>query len=768
MMLARLSCLSALLILTSAVRAQAPAQQHVQALQHRPVSPLQDLVQYVDPFIGTGGDGNTLPGASLPFGMVKLSPDCDLTHSNSGYARDKNIVGFSHTHVSGTGGGPKYGNILLMPTTGPLDIRDHSSPKTDESASPGYYAATLGRYGIRAELTVTARAGIHRYRFPRSDSAHILFDMGSFLGQHYGYGEGQELAGSEIHILSPHEVEGFSRVRGGWNKGDAYTVYFYALMDTAAEESGTWKNGRIHLHHTTETDSSDGTGAFFTFHTRAGQSICVKVGISYISTFRARQNVMAQAPGWDFDGLRRSAAEVWNKELNKIIIRTENNGAEQSGKEGTGTESAHVKNNSTKKIFYTALYHTLLMPVDKTGENPEWRSSSPNYDDFYAIWDTYRSVNPLLTLICRSREEDIVRSLIDICEHEGYMPDARSGNCNGRTQGGSNADVLIEDAFAKGLEHIDYTSALAAMLKDAEIQPPGDGRKEGREGLDEFKSLGYVSARYGGSASRTLEYAYDDHCISMLAKGLGRTGLYGKYQARAANWKNLWRPVTDHGATGFIMPRAADGSWMEPFSVLTAGSWDDPFYESCSWEYSFYVPQDMPGLIELCGGKQAFVARLDTFFKNGYYEVGNEPGFLTPIVYNWAGRPDRTAEQVSRIRKRYFRDQPDGLPGNDDAGAMSSLFVFHAMGFFPVAGSDIYMITTPLVPGTTLELGNGKKLILIAKDLTAENIYIQSIRLDGKPYTKNWLRHADIANGATIEFIMGAHPSAWGTTDLPQ
>jgi predicted alpha-1,2-mannosidase len=418
-------------------------------------------------------------------------------------------------------------------------------------------------------------------------------------------------------------------------------------------------------------------------------------------------------------------------------------------------------------MFYTALYHSMLMPVNKTGENSRWTSDTPYYDDYYAIWDTYRCLHPLLTLIQPAVQRDMLNSLLDIYRHDNYLPDARSGDGNGVTQGGSNADILMADAFEKGLRGVDYETALKAMIKDAEVPPGGNERKEGRGGIPDYNTLGYVSLDYERSGTRTVEYAADDYAIALLAKGLHRDSLYEKYLKRSSNWKNLWRPAEDHGATGFIWPRKKNGSWLENFSALQDGSWRDPFYESHSWEISFYVPQNIDGLIAITGGKDAFRRRLDTFFLNGYYNVNNEPGFLTPVLYNWIGRPDLTAQRVCEIVRTKYNAGRAGLPGNDDSGAMSSWLVFQLLGFFPVAGQDLYAIASPHFKRAVIRLENGKDLVLTANNVSDLNIFVQSVKLNGRPIDRTWFRHTEISGGGTLEFDMGSSPGSWGTKSSP-
>jgi predicted alpha-1,2-mannosidase len=716
-----------------------------------------NLTAFVDPFIGTENGGNVFLGAAVPFGMVKLGPDCGKNDNNSGYYREQNINGFSHTHVSGTGGGSKYGNILLIPESGDLQISQFSSARTDEVAKAGYYSAFLSRYKVKAELTATSSVGFHRYTFPEGQAKHILIDAGHFLEMGKDWGECQEFVGSEVRVLSNHEIEGYSRIRGGWNKGGGYTVYFYAVFDQEAKETGTWKNGKLQKGILVQPDSGEKTGAWLSIDPSSVKTIQVKVGISFVSVGKAKLNVETEAPGWNFDALRDQAEKKWNSQLEKIKV------------EGGSDD--------TKKMLYTALYHSMLMPTNKTGENPLWKSDEPYYDDLYAIWDTYRTTHPLLTLISPEIQRDMVRSMIDIYRYEGYMPDARSGNVTGRTQGGSNSDIIIADAFVKGLKGIDYETAFQAMIKNAEVPPGGNEQKEGRGGIPDYNSLGYVSTSYERAGTRTVEYSACDFATATLAKGLGKNDLYEKYLKRSSNWKNLWRPVESYGAKGFIWPRKKDGTWEEKFSTLQPGSWADFFYESQSWELSFYVPHDVTGLVKMCGGPNAFESRLDTFFIKSkpnergwmdFYNVNNEPGFMTPMLYNYIGKPAKSNAQVRQIIAKYFGTGRDGLSGNDDSGAMSSWLAFHLMGFYPVAGQDIYLIAAPYFEKNTLSLGDGKQFTILARNLNTKNKFIQSAKLNGQAIDRAWFRHSEIINGATLELTMGETPSIWGTSNLPE
>ena len=666
----------------------------------------------VDPKIGMEGVGRTFPGPSMPFGMCKPGPDCGVS-PNAGWAKmPEKVTGFSQTHVSGTGGGQKYGNILIQPGVEP-------QKRVNEEIALGYYATTFEN-GIRTEITTSERCAFYRIHYPKD--ALLLIDVTHYLGKDSvpDKREKQQFVGADIEIINNHEVRGFSRIRGGWNNGDAYTVYFCLQSDKPFEQKGK------------------DIVAF------ADTLVNIKVGISYVSEQQAKRNI----PANDFDGQLNKVRGRWEQQLSKIQIK----GSERD-----------------KRMFYTALYHTMLMPVEKTGENPKW-TESPYYDDYYAIWDTYRTSTPLITLLDEQREADIVNALLNIYKREGYMPDARSGDCNGRTQGGSNAEVVIADAFVKGLKGIDYNLALQAMLKDAEVDPGADHEKHGRGGLKEYTELGYIPYGIDRAGNRTIEYAYNDYCIALVAKGLGRSDIYEQYLKQSKNWKNLWRSDYEwDGVKGYIMPKDAQGRWLDsvpwghskvyhpqiPYTPITKVApwylpwWSTFFYEALSAEYSLSIPHDVPGLIEACGGAETFRKRLDMFFDRKRYNVGNEPSFLTPCLYHWIGRPDLSSDRVREIVTSNYTDQPDGLPGNDDSGAMSSWLAFHMMGLYPNAGQSYYLLHAPLIPEWTLQLCNGKTLRGIVK---GKGTHFEKVTLNGKVLDDARLEHADLMEGGELMF----------------
>ena len=679
--------------------------------------------QYVDPRIGSEGVGRTFPGPSMPFGMCKPGPDCTIK-PNAGWAPMPEVVtGFSQTHVSGTGGGQKYGNILIQPFLG---NQPSEQLRMSEDFSLGYYATTFEN-GIRTEITTSERCAFYRIHFPSNGS--LFIDATHYLGKNPipDQREQQQFVGAEVEVVSDYEVRGFSRIRGGWNNGDAYTVYFCLMSDkpfSSAEDKG---NATLRFSDTL---------------------LNIKVGISYVSTQQAKRNISS----CDFDTQLNLLRDSWDKLLSRFQI----GGSDKD-----------------KRLFYTALYHTLIMPVDKSGENPKWRET-PYYDDYYAIWDTYRSSSPLITLLDPKREVDIVNSLLNIYKREGYMPDARSGDCNGRTQGGSNAEVMIADAFVKGLEGIDYEYALEAMLKDAEADPGADHEKHGRGGLREYTTLGYLPYGIDRAGTRTIEYAYNDYCIAEVAKGLGREDVYEHYLKQSGNWRNLWRSDYEwDDVKGYIMPRDAQGRWLDsvpwghskvfhptiPYTPVTKVApwylpwWSTFFYEALSAEYSLSIPHDVPGLIEACGGAETFCKRLDLFFDRKRYNVGNEPSFLTPCLYHWIGRPDLTSDRVRQIITENYNDTPDGLPGNDDSGSMSSWLAFHMLGLYPNAGQSYYLLHVPLLPAWTLQLDNGKTL---CGTLKGKGTHFEKVTFNGKVLEDARIEHAELMQGGELVFYVSA------------
>lgn len=726
--------------------------------------------EYIDPFIGSEGLGNVFVGPSNPFGMVKPGPDIG-THSNSGYDPDltKPLVGFSQIHVSGTGGGPKYGNISIMPYSGDFESVAQTSLRANEHTSVGYYATDLVKWGIKAELATADRAAFHQYTFRDNRNNAIKIDGGFFLGEKAvpDAREAQQFVGSQVEVISPTEIRGYSRIRGGWNNGNAYTVYYHAQLNQPCDSFSTFKGDTLYPSIKSQYDSGDKTGVVCQFSDHKSKTVKLKIGISFISEAKAAENLRDQIPHWNFNLVREQSEQKWERLIAQIEL----------------DKSA---SREQRVMFYTGLYHTMLMPVDRSGENPLW-TATPYYDDFYAIWDTFRTSSPLITLIAPERQADIINGMLNIYRYDGYLPEGRSGNTNGRTQGGSNADVVIADAYAKNLSGVNYHQALKAMIKNATVSPGGNSEKEGRGGLEDYNHLGYVSTDYVRAGNRTLEYAYNDFALATVAKGLHRMGEYYRFIDQSNNWQNLWRDTEHYGARGFIMPKDADGKWVDevPCTIKDGIAqnieytplaqdwpncvcwWCGFFYEASSWEYSFYVPHDIAQVIEKSGGSDAFEARLNTFFEHNYYNVANEPSFLTPTLYHWLGKPHLSSDRINKIIQEHYTSARDGLPGNDDSGAMSSWLAFHMIGLFPNAGQPYYLINTPQVKSATLHIEGGNTFKVVADKLSKKNRYIVSASLNGKPFNNTWIAHEDVIKGGELKLKMASKPSDWGKGKLP-
>jgi predicted alpha-1,2-mannosidase len=596
---------------------------------------------------------------------------------------------------------------------------------------------------------------VHRYTFPKTTEAQILIDTGSVIFTGGGSSRRQRPISTTTRIVAPNRIEGTGNFIGGWNPSP-YTLHFSAEFSRNFKTFGTWRDGDVYPNTENVTGEQTGAGAFATFDTGENQTIEIKIGVSFISSEKADANIKTETASAGFDEIRQRATNLWEAILSKVKV------------EGGSEEQ--------RQIFYTALYRLHYMPHDVSGENAWWQSAEPHYEDFYAIWDTFRTVHPLLTLIQPDRQRDMVNSLINVYKHTGWMPDARIAGANGMIQGGSNADVLIADAFVKNLKGIDYKTAYQAMFKNAEVDSPRSVY-EGRE-LGEYNTRGYLSMKTERSASRTVEYAYNDFCIATVAKGLGKTADYQKFLKRSQNWMNLWDMETKS-----IRPRRENGEWMTPFDKTKLYMLDSPrftwmsapYYEGSAYQYSTYVPHDVQGLIEKVGGDAAFVRWLDQFFSEGnetlrsegLYTHVNEPDILAAFLYIHAGNPSKTQEKLREIMQKEYRPGRAGLPGNDDAGTMSSWYVWNAIGLYPNAGQDFYYIGSPIFSSSTIDLGTGRKFVIEAVNASGANKYVQSATLDGNPIDRAWLKHSEISNGGKLVLQMSDRASNWASTQRP-
>ena len=750
-------------------------------------------VRYVNPFVGTDFFGHTFPGACLPFAMVHLSPDVNndgWTYA-SGYAYSENsIMGFSHTHWSGVGM-VNGGEILLMPSTGP-ELRtipgDPDKPgegyrsrfdHKDESASPGYYSVFLKDCGVKAELTATRRAGFHRYTFPGSDYSRIILDLGHQIGKNTS----GEL--SELTISGNNTISGVKSAGSG-------KLYFFVVFSKPFTYYGTFDNEY-------ETPESGGSiwpykngekgkeiGAFVTFRTSAGEAILVKAGISYTSVEGARSNLEKEIPGWDFDAVRKEAANTWNTALSRIKI----------------TEATAEQ----KEIFYTAMYHSMLAQYISQDTDGKYLGADKkvhtaagfDYYGSFSCWDTYRSQHPLLTLIAPGHVNDFIKSIAAKTKEYGWLPAQHFQNVFGEAMVGDHLVPIIVDAYVKGYRDFDARFLYEAMRKKAmEAPKPPVPMSAGRSGLKYYLELGYTPVdKVNESVPNTLELAYDDWCIAQLAKSLGKNDDYEMFMKRAANYRNLWDMDTQ-----FMRPRKSDGSWLETigsheqeiakegdhtyykyFDPLLVGRRPNRYYtESNAWQYIWSVQHDIQGLIDLFGGKEPFVRKLDAFFEMspditppkyvgvvgtiGQYVHGNQPSHHVAYLFDYAGEPWKTQKRVREICTSLYRTGPGGICGNEDMGSLSSWFVLSAMGFYPVTpGSRYYAIGSPLFGDLSLDTGNGKTFNIKAIDNSDRNVYIQSATLNGKPFTRTWITQDEITDGGSLVFRMGPEPNRnWGT-----
>ncbi len=698
---------------------------------------------YVDPFIGVlDPASNCTIGPQLPFGSVNPGPQTP-GGSHDGYSPDEPIRGFGQLHVSGTGWG-KYGQIFFSPQIGrATGETDHDSPKQEERAGAYEYSVKLSRYNIRTDVTPAFHSAIYRFTFPKSDEAHILFD----LSHHIAHDIAPELGGNvwdgslNITGTSGNEVKGYANYSGGFG-GAKYSVYFCARMSKAPAAFGTWLNETISPAQTSAQiqKKNDRAGAYFQFSTRKDEEIYLKVAVSFKSIEQAVYWLDTEIPDYDYDKVRNSARQQWNEMLGKIEIE---GGSERD-----------------RKIFYTAFYHTCIMPRNRTNDSEHFEKDVPVWDDHFAVWDTWRTVYPLHVLINPGMVSGTVNSFIARLKTNNMVKDAYvAGYDMIEEQGGNNIDNIIADAYVKGVKGVDWKEAYKVMKFDAENERQGSYRWNKNDSTNTYRELGWIPAGRM-SNSMTLEYAYNDFCAATLARDFGTEEEYEKYRDRSGKWMNLWNPDAESdGFKGFIMPRRLNGSFVKIDPKAYPGSWNDYFYEGTTWTYSWFMPHQFEKLVELCGGRDAFAKKLQYGFENHLIDYGNEPAFLAVQAFHYCGRSDLASFYIRKLMNERFTEK--GYSGNDDSGAMSSWYMFAAMGFFPNAGQDIYYINGPSFKKVTIHLGNEKDIIISAPNASAENVYVKSVSINGKEWHKPWFRHADIQNGAEIIFDMSDKPSGF-------
>jgi predicted alpha-1,2-mannosidase len=755
-----------------------------------------DVLSYVDPLIGSVNGGNVFPGASIPYGMAKPVADTDSGSNQGGFTwDDAKITGFSTMHDSGTGGSPSLGNFPLFPfakcpnddinlCTFPKKARATPYEMNSAAAKPGFFSVKL-KTGVQASMTAAQHTSLFRFQFPQgASSPMIMLDLTDLSDSR------QDNATIKIEPTKGR-MAGGGRFRPSFGVG-SYDAFFCAdFSGGSIADSGIFVNTRpsTTVQELTISRSINGYplpgGGFIRFKSLDSSGVLVRVGISLKSAAKACKNAEKEIPDFNFEQVKSAAEGMWRNKLKWVTV------------DDTGM------NSSYKTMFYSSMYRTMLNPQDYSDENPLWESSEPYFDSFYCLWDSFRSQLPFLAVLDPDGLARMIRGLISIYDNEGWLPDCRMSLSRGYTQGGSNADIVLADAYVKGITGgIDWNKGYAAVVKDAE-EEPYDWCCRGRGGLDSWHSLGYIPVQdldfkgFGTmtrSVSRSLEYAYNDFAVAEIAKGLGKSDDSQKYLSRSGNWQNLYNPnvtstISSYGNRkyqGFFQPKNLNGTWgyqdplycshidPNPNSVCSLQNTAGETFESSIWEYGFYVPHDQGSLIKLYGGQKAYVDRLNALHDAHIGDIGNEPSFVTIFQYHFASRPGLSAARSHFYvnSARGFTDSKDGLPGNDDSGAMGSFVAFNMMGLFPNPGQNVYLIIPPYFPSVsvTSPITNKTATVRIDNfDPTYAAIYIQNATLDGKPYKKNWLTHEFFLQGGELVLHVGKKESSWGTRteDLP-
>ncbi len=703
----------------------------------------QDFTKYVNPFIGTDGVGNIYPGATVPFGMVQLSPDIGIGGWDriAGYFyQDSIITGFSHTHLTGTGAGDLY-DILTMPTNSRFSKRikeNNGKPFShfnhqDEQATAGYYQVKLLDYGINAELTTTPCVGVHRYTFPKDENSKITVDLGFAMNW-------DAPTDTSIKVIDNKTIEGY-RKSNGWARKQQ--VYFTMVFSRPFEDYSLYKDGK---KITEKEVTGKDTKIELHFKTSEKEQIIVKTGLSSANCEGAKKAILTEASHFDFEVYKEQAKQLWNRELNKIIIQEED--------------------KDTKTIFYTMLYQSMLAPTLYSDANGKYKGANHqicetedfNRYDTFSLWDTFRAAHPLYTILHPQKSSDFIKSLLAHYKETGLLPVWSMQGSETNMMIGYHAVPVIVDAYFKGIP-FDVPLAYKACKASAMT----DDRQ-----IDAYKKYGFVpankEAHESWSVSKTLEYAYDDWCIAMFAKDLGKKDDYQYFLKRSENWKNLY----DEQST-FIRPKDIKGNFVSPFIPK---EYTNEYCESNAWHYYWFVPQDINGLIEKTGGANRFEQKLDSLFTYsplptdklpifstgmiGQYAHGNEPSHHIAYLYNYLQKPSKTGEMVETILKRNYHNKPDGHCGNEDCGQMSSWYVLTSLGFYPVnPAQGVYLLGKPLFKESVIQMLNNKTFQIMAKNWSKENKFVQRILLNGKELNRLYITHKEIVNGGMLTFVMG-------------
>jgi predicted alpha-1,2-mannosidase len=711
-----------------------------------------DTVRFVNETIGTANEGQTFLAAGPPFAMTQWGPQTRAGNVKCiapNYAADRRIQGFRGSHFLTGSCTQDYGSITLMAESGEpkFNAEERSSIFSLQAAEPQRYRVRLDDYAIDVAVAGTTRAGIMRFRFEKEGKSWILVEANSAKGEGTVEVDAEH---NEIRVVDP-----VRRLYAGSGKPAGFSGYFVVRFDHKFRVGGTWAGAERHAG-ATHQQGTDGTpGAYVSFDVKPGETVQAKIGSSFTNIEEARMNLESEIPDWNFDRVVEQTRQTWNKALGKIEIEAT---AEQ------------------KRVFYTALYHSMLLPrtfSDVSGTYPgfanEGRTETTRdftyYCDF-SLWDTFRTVHPLLTILEPARELDMVKSLIAKGQQGGFLPIFPAWNSYTSEMVGDHGVSAIVDAYVKGIRGFDVDEAYRLMKKNAMELPENrdlyiDGR--GRRGLDSYLKYGYIpledhlddAFHKNEQVSRTLEYAYDDALVGDMAQALGHADDAALFHKRAQNYRN----VIDR-QTGFARGRHADGSWDSPFDPAKAATY---ITEGLPFQYTFFVPQDVPGLIDWVGGREAFIGKLDELYSRGLYNHGNEPSHHIAYLYDNAGAAWKTQERVRTIMETQYSDGAGGLSGNDDAGQMSAWYVMSALGFYAVnPGTPVYQVGVPLYDEATIRLDNGKQFTIRAAGTSSGKRYIRAATLNGVPLHRFWLKHAEIIDGGELVFEMSVEPNkAW-------
>lgn len=719
---------------------------------------------YVKPVTGTAKGGNCLIGPYRPLGMVRLGPDAPFPQAvNNGYCPSQAIQGFSHLHVSGTGGAARYGNIRLTPFTGAPEIRslppyilppvkrDLDKMPDSEISMPGYYKVILNPWRVGCELTVTHQAGVHRYSFPEEEESHILLDAAACIcsgndlpGQSAtpaAWDSNSTSTGGWIQIISNHEIIGRTDIRGGWGHDKSYSVYYYYRSDQPFVK--TMLAGEGGFVPAKEGSEAIGKGLRCDLCYGRQQEVVVQVGVSFVSVANAREAVEKECGRKTFDEIREECVSEWENLLSQYKVT--------GGKE------------DKKEIYYSLLYRLYCMPTDLgvDHENPYWKSGVRQFTDYYCMWDSIRNANSFFHLFDQALSRDIMNSLIDIAEHTGWLPDAYIANHHGYLQSACACDILFSEGLAKNIDGVDYEKALKYVCKNAEEESP-DVLTKGRY-LKDYHGLGYLSLNVPkGSVSRHLEYTYHDWCIAKMAAALGKKEVAEKYLEYSKRVWNLWNEEI-----GFFCPRKADGTWAENYNPWEKEkeAWNSlSCYEGSTAVWSFNVFQDFYGLISRMGGNERFLSNLQRIFDEKYFQI-KETRMHLPHLFTYAGRPDLAAEKVLENLEQ-FSAEPKGIPDNEDMGCQSAYFLWQSIGLYPIYGQEHYMLTPPVFDYFEKELGPDKKIVVTA-ERKGEGKYIESCTLGNTPIDRAWITHKELVECGHLHFVLSDVPGTFGRYNRP-